>query len=299
MDTDRRTPSTQPLTLAVVALVASLGLAARVAQVGGVDTAAPGALNPKAPNVALAAGLKHAQLVTARTLVRRPRTNAVPILMYHVIGDPPTDAPFPELYVSRADFAGQLRWLASHGFEPVTLRAVWGHWHRGTPLPPKPIVVSFDDGFRDTALIALPLLRQRGWPGVLNLALHHLDVRWGLWTRQVRDLIAAGWEVDAHTLTHPDLTAVDDERLTREVAGSRRALRSRFGVPVDFFCYPSGRYDERVIVAVKRAGFLGATTTVPGLAERDESFTLRRVRVDRSDGLRGFAANLESARTPQ
>lgn len=223
----------------------------------------------------------------------------VPILMYHDLRDPPADVRYPELYVRAADFRSQMKWLQRKGYRPMTLRDLWKHWKRGVPLPAKPIVISIDDGFRSTARVALPALRRRRWPGVLNLALHHLDVRWGLWSRDIRELIAAGWEIDAHTLTHPDLTSVSDVRLTREVAGSRRELQRRFGVPVDFFCYPSGRYDERVIEAVRRAGFLGATTTLDGLAVRDERFTLRRIRVNRSDGLVGFASHLEGLESPR
>ena len=214
----------------------------------------------------------------------------VPILMYHVLGDPPAGAPFPDLYVPTSDFGAQLRWLARHGYHPVTLRRVWEHWRRGSPLPLKPVVVSFDDGHRSTAEVALPRLRERGWPGVLNLKTRSLERKWGLRPRQVRALIAAGWEIDAHSITHPDLTAVGDRRLEAEVAGSRAIIRRRFGVAADFFCYPSGRYDGRVIAAVRRAGFLGATTTVDGLADSAELFTLRRVRVARGDGVAGLAA---------
>lgn len=224
---------------------------------------------------------------------RTPGTTRVPILMYHVLGDPRESVPYPELYVRPADFVAQMRWLERNGYQAVTLRAVWEHWHEGAPLPTRPVVVSIDDGFRSTAVVALPELRRRGWPGVLNLALHHLDVSWGLRERQIRELIEAGWEIDAHTLSHPDLTSVGDRQLTQEVAGSRRELQRRFGVPVDFFCYPAGRYDDRVVAAVRRAGFLGATTTLDGLADRDEPFTLRRVRVNRSDGVAGMVSSIE------
>jgi peptidoglycan/xylan/chitin deacetylase (PgdA/CDA1 family) len=109
---------------------------------------------------------------------------------------------------------------------------------------------------------------------------------------RIRKLIAAGWEIDAHTITHPDLTTVDDARLRYEVAGSRKEIRRRFHVPVDFFCYPSGRYDTRVISEVKRAGYFGATTTNEGFARPPSFFTLSRVRVNGSDGIAGFAAKL-------
>jgi peptidoglycan/xylan/chitin deacetylase (PgdA/CDA1 family) len=220
------------------------------------------------------------------------RSTPVPILMYHVIADPPPGAPYPDLFVRPSDFARQMRWLAHNGYEAVTLRAVWEHWHRGARLPKRPIVLSFDDGYRSVAHAALPAMRELGWPGVLNLTVKNLQVRGGLSARQVRRLIAAGWEIGAHTLTHPDLTSIGDRQLEREVAGSRRELRRRFDVPVDFFCYPAGRYDARVIAAVRRAGYLGATTTLDGLATPSEPYELRRVRVSRGDAIARFATKL-------
>ena len=73
----------------------------------------------------------------------------------------------------------------------------------------------------------------------------------------------------AHTLTHPDLTTVDDATLEAEVAGSRKLLRKRLGVPITAFCYPAGRNDARVRAAVKDAGFTTATTVEPGIASSE------------------------------
>ncbi|MGH3078616.1 MAG: polysaccharide deacetylase family protein [Gaiellaceae bacterium] len=258
---------------------------------------------PAAWRLVLGAALALAVALSPGTARSAPTGDAardphVAILMYHVLGDPPAGAPFPDLYVRTTDFVAQLRWLGRHGYHPVTLRRVWEHWRRGSPLPSKPVVVSFDDGHRSTAEVALPRLRERGWPGVLNLKTLSLARAWGLRPRQVRLLIAAGWEIDAHSITHPDLTAVGDRQLVAEVAGSRGEIRRRFGVPANFFCYPSGRFDGRVIAAVRRAGFLGATTTLDGLADPNELFTLRRVRMGRSDGVSGLAAHLARLSQP-
>jgi peptidoglycan/xylan/chitin deacetylase (PgdA/CDA1 family) len=228
----------------------------------------------------------------APTATEQNRPTAVPVLMYHVVADPRGDAPYPELFVNPGDFRRQMDWLARHGYRAVTLRAVWDHWHRGAPLPRRPVVVTFDDGYRSVIRSALPTMHERRWPGVLNLAVKNLHVRGGLNERQVRRLLRAGWELDAHSVSHPDLTSLGAAQLEHEVAGSRRELRRRFGVPVDFFCYPSGRYDRRVIAAVRRAGFLGATTTVEAFATPQRPFELSRVRVDRSDGVAGLAAKL-------
>jgi peptidoglycan/xylan/chitin deacetylase (PgdA/CDA1 family) len=231
------------------------------------------------------------QPATERANSARP----VPILMYHVIAKAPAGAPYPQLYVGEADFASQMRWLDRHGYRAVTQRDVWNHWHRGAALPRKPIVISFDDGYRSVAEAALPHLRSRAWPGVLNLTVKNLRVAGGLSEFDVRRLLSSGWELASHTLTHPDLTGLHNAALTRELKKSREVLQRRFGVPVDFFCYPAGRYDSRVIRAVRRAGYLGATTTVEGLARPDEPYELRRIRVSGSDGVAGLARALGSA----
>ncbi len=205
----------------------------------------------------------------------------VPVLMYHVIGTPPASAPYPNLFVSRQLFAAQIAGLARAGYQAVTLDRVWQAWHGRAALPARPIVLSFDDGYLGDFGAAMPILRRHRWPGVLNLLVANLHRHgWGLRTWMVQRMIRAGWEVDSHTLTHPNLTTVSRAQLWREVHGARLVLRRLFHVPVRFFCYPSGAYDRAVIAAVRRAGYLGATTELPGLAERSQPFTLARVRVD-------------------
>jgi len=212
----------------------------------------------------------------------------VPILMYHAIGAAPGGAPYPELYVRDSDFTGQVRWLANHGYHAVTLRRVYDYWHSGRPLPAKPLVLSFDDGYLGDLTVALPVLAQRSWPGVLNLHIGNLaPVR-------VRKLLRAGWEVDSHTFTHSDLTALSGGRLRRDVAGSRIWIQKVLGVRADFFCYPAGKYDAAVVQAVRDAGYLGATTVEEGLARPSQGlYTLNRIRVNGSDGVAGLARKLE------
>ena len=110
----------------------------------------------------------------------------------------------------------------------------------------------------------------------------------------MRRLIRASWEIDAHTITHADLTALEGEALEREVAGSRRAIRRAFGVPVDFFCYPSGRYDVSADHCRSKGRLPRSDDDQFGLARASEPFTLDRVRVNGSDGMDGFAAKLDA-----
>jgi len=211
--------------------------------------------------------------------------------MFHVINSAPAGTPYPELWVPGPTFTAEMRALARAGFHGVTLRQVFDYWRDGVALPSRPIVVSFDDGYASQSEQAAPALAALHWPGVLNLEVNNLR-NGGLRPAQVRKLIAAGWEIDAHTLTHPDLTTVDAARLRTEVAGSRAAIRREFGVPVDFFCYPSGRFNAAAQTAVRAAGYLGATTTQPGLARPARPFTLNRVRVNASDTPQSLIARL-------
>jgi peptidoglycan/xylan/chitin deacetylase (PgdA/CDA1 family) len=169
--------------------------------------------------------------------------------------------------------------LARAGYHAVTLDTVYRAWHGRGSLPVHPIVISFDDGYASQYQHARATLDRLHWPAVLDLEVGNVAAKGGLSRAQVARLVRDGWEVAAHTLTHPDLTTVDAARLRREVAGSRRWLQHAFDVPVRFFCYPAGRYDARVEAAVRRAGFEGATTTRQGVASpHDDPFALPRVR---------------------
>ncbi len=219
-----------------------------------------------------------------------PYTGPVPILEYHVLGGAPAGATYPELYVSRSDFSRQMDWLDFHGYEAVTLDQVEKAWYHGGTLPPKPVVLSFDDGYRPQFTFALPELRRHGWAGLLNLKAEGSD----LYTSNVEAMLRAGWELAAHTIHHLDLTTLDASQLRKEVAGSRAILHRKYGVPIDNFCYPAGRYDDTVIAAVKAAGYVGATTEVPGYASRERPYELARFEILGSSGVSGLAADLAS-----
>ena len=213
--------------------------------------------------------------------------------MYHLVAVAPDGAPYPARDVAPAAFAAQMRYLKGHGYHPVTLRRVYDYWHGLGDLPDGPVVLSFDDGYLCDYAVVAPILARYDWPAVLNLTARTIQPGGDLSPDQVTVLVRLGWEIDAHSLDHADLTALADDQLRKEVAGSRTALRTALHVPVDFFCYPSGRYDDQVIAEVQSAGYLGATTTEPGFATPDAPFTLRRQRVGPGMTLDRFGALLK------
>ena len=211
-----------------------------------------------------------------------PGNATVPILMYHVINPPPAGAPFPELYVPADEFAQQMEALKSAGWHAVTMDQLRANWTRGAPLGPgKPVVITFDNGYSSQYTNALPVLKRLGWPGVENIQLLGLPPsQGGLTDPQVRGLLAAGWELDTQGMTHADLVRLDAAGLQYQIAHARQLLRSRYGVAVNWFCYPSGHYDSTVIDAVRTAGFVGSTTVIPGWASRgNDAYRLPRLRV--------------------
>lgn len=220
----------------------------------------------------------------------KPYAGPVPILEYHVLGAPPEGAPYPELYVGRTDFEKQMDWLEEHGYEAVTLEQVEEAWYHSGKLPPKPVVISFDDGYRPQYTFALPTLRKHGWAGVLNLKAEGSE----LYESNVEAMIAAGWELAAHTIHHLDLTELGPEELKEEVAGSRRILQKEFKAPVNNFCYPAGKFDQTVVEAVEAAGYTGATTEISGFASKDAPFELARLEILRESHVAGLAADLKN-----
>ena len=216
---------------------------------------------------------------------------SVPILMYHHVA--PVRKGSPLLYVSPTQLAAQLAYLQGHGYHVVTLQQLYDAWMNGGSLPAKPVVLSFDDGYPDQYRYAAPLLRRFGDPAVLNLIVHNLG---GAFTQaMVAQMIAWGWELDSHTISHRDLARLSPGQLRHELVGSRNLLRRSFGVTVNFFCYPGGVHDAKVVAAVRKAGYLAATSIQYGLADPTELFSLPRIVVYWGESQSRFGARLRAA----
>jgi peptidoglycan/xylan/chitin deacetylase (PgdA/CDA1 family) len=213
----------------------------------------------------------------------------VPILVYHHVT--PVLGGSPLLYVSPTQFASQLAHLHSYGYHVVTLRQAYDAWTTGAALPAKPVILSFDDGYQDQYFYAAPLLRRYHYQGELYVVVGNLGA--AIHVDMVKQMIKWGWEIGSHSITHPDLRRLSASALHRELVGSRNVLRRLFHVPIDFFCYPGGNYNAGVAAAVRKAGYLAATTTEFGRAEPPRFFTLPRITVWWGESLKRFAAHLQ------
>jgi len=220
--------------------------------------------------------------------------NHIPILMYHVLAD--YSGPLEQLYVSPSVFRRQLEYLQEEGFHTVTMGEVLAHWTKDSPLPEKPIVLTFDDGYTSMFTEAFPILREFGYKGTFYLHTSKINTAGGLTSEMVRQMAESGMEIGCHTVSHPDLTKLSPSRLQREVQASKEFLEELTGSPVLTFAYPSGRYNQKVKAAVQDAGYLSAVTTEYGLAHSGQDpLVLSRLRINKSDGLEGFKKKISQA----
>jgi peptidoglycan/xylan/chitin deacetylase (PgdA/CDA1 family) len=291
--------------MAVVALLllAAAAVAAVAIAVGGSSSSAGSGgakARARAHTSSGTAGANTTRFAGGAPLVAGARgRQAVPILMYHVIAAPPAGAAFPGLYVAPEEFAGQMQALKSAGWHAVTLDQVQASWSRDVPLGPgKPIVLSFDNGYNSQYTQALPVLKRLGWVGVENIQLSGLPPsQGGLGEDQVKGLLAAGWELDTQGFSHADLPTLDAQALHYQVASARSVIQHRYHVQVNWFCYPSGHYNNTVIEAVRAAGYQGSTTVVPGWARPNgDPYRMPRLRVLGGTEPQALLAQLASIR---
>ena len=222
----------------------------------------------------------------------------VPILMYHYISEPPPGADIyrRDLSVTPANFEQQLRYLAENGYTTITLKDLVYHLTQGYPLPERPVILTFDDGYQDNFFHAYRLLRCSKSVGTFFLITSFIDenrpgyLTWG----QVRVMRQGGMEFGSHTYTHPDLRGQSVDYLVWQIVGSQEAIAERIEEPVRFFSYPAGSYDQQVIDVLRSAGFWAAVTTQQGDEQTSDGlFELKRIRIRGDDTLEQFAAKLE------
>jgi len=232
------------------------------------------------------------------------RSVRLPILMYHYISIPPADADDyrrnlsldPEIFDQHLDF------LQEQGYTTIYLQDLISYLQTGQPeLPEKPIILTFDDGYRDNYDNAFPALRDRGMKGTFFIITDFADfaatnpdyARYATWD-MLREMDEAGMEIGSHSRDHPDLKGKDDDFLVWQALGSSQTIEANLGKKPRVLAYPFGSYDENVIRVFHSAGFWGAVTTQPGVEHDNQHlFEMTRLRISNVTGVPELAAILE------
>jgi peptidoglycan/xylan/chitin deacetylase (PgdA/CDA1 family) len=212
------------------------------------------------------------------------RSVQTPILMYHYLSVPPPDANLYRLDLSVPPdlFEQHLIRMQTEGYTTISLYELLAHLTQGAPLPDKPVILTFDDGYRDNYEHAFPLLRQYGMKATFFVVTDFIDeqrpeyLTWGM----VRKMYAAGMSIESHGRNHVSLRGKDADYLVWQALGSLETIQAAIGVRPRFVSYPAGEYDQLTIDIFRSANFWAGITTIQGAThESDKLFELRRVRI--------------------
>ena len=187
-------------------------------------------------------------------VMQGPNEVIVPILLYHHIGVPQSASPY---YISPIDFERQIYLLREWGYQTISVELLVRAIKQGAELPPKPIILTFDDGSESTFTTALPIMQKYGFTGTAYIVYNYVGISAYMNVDQIRGLYAAGWEIGSHSISHVDLT-VRSDRQKDEIVDSRIKLQALLDVPILTFAYPFGAYNSDSVHYAHFAGYSAA-----------------------------------------
>jgi peptidoglycan/xylan/chitin deacetylase (PgdA/CDA1 family) len=198
----------------------------------------------------------------------------LPVLAYHAVCNRKVSANC----VKTEQFRDQMLHLVQAGYKTVSFEDLF-RWEMGIrPMPEKPVIVTLDDGYANNFTNAFPILRQLNLKATVFLVSDWVGKKGFLTWEQVRYMGQYGIEFGAHTMTHPNLTKVDEKQLQEEVSGCKREIEKQLGKPVLAFAYPYGKFNPAVEETVRANGYAFAVSGISGYAEpMVESHHLKRV----------------------
>ena len=229
----------------------------------------------------------------------------IKVLMYHRIVEDEIVSRISDLCLHKEDFRRHLKLLERFGFTPITLNDYSLSLGGELTLPKKPIILTFDDGYRDTYEIAFPLLQEFGMKAVIfvlgdrSININRWDAENGMPAatlmdaRQIVEMHSAGLEIGSHSMTHARLTEIPQDRLWEEIQRSRMVLEILLNAPVQSFSYPYGLVNDIVEQVVIDAGYsfgCGVYSGPPIFGARP--YQIRRLEIGNSTGGVGFMTRI-------
>lgn len=190
----------------------------------------------------------------------RARQAKVPVMMYHDI------LPEKQVFfdVTPEEFQQHLDLIQQKGLTPISLDQLVNHLRTGAPLPEKPILLTFDDGYEGHYTYVYPLLKKYSYPAVFSIYTVKVGQKLGrssLTWEQLKEMVADPLvTIASHSVNHKIMPGLTEAELQRETVESKQILESQLGIPIRYFTYPEGKYDPLVANAVQAAGYSAALT---------------------------------------
>jgi len=205
------------------------------------------------------------------------------------------------LAVKVDNFEKQVRYLSDKCYTPISFDDLYKSMRGNVTLPKKPLIITFDDGYLDNYTYAFPILKKYGFTATIFLATDYIDntVNFDLvpasqggrnilsW-KEVNELSEAGWSFGSHTCSHSILTEISIELAKDEIASSKSRIEMQTGKAVTSFCYPAGKFNDRIKGLVKQSGYRTACTEIMPNEKKEDLFSLERIGIYRGDSLSIF-----------
>jgi peptidoglycan/xylan/chitin deacetylase (PgdA/CDA1 family) len=258
-------------------------------------TTSPPAGSTASPQAVLSSIPTHAKMIslapspTPDWAWNPPGEVVAPILIYHHIAK---REPANRYFLSPAIFEAQMVALQHWGYTSIPLSLLVQALSEGAYLPPRPVVITFDDGYREVYTHAFPIMQRLGFSGVVYMIAGQVGVGKYMAPAELGELAAAGWEIGSHGWTHTSLRS-PAAKLPREIDESRLALEELLAVPVETFAFPYGLTSKYVTGLVKEAGYQSAVGLGGSFRHTKKTrYYLSRIEVRSNFDMKRFASLL-------
>lgn len=232
---------------------------------------------------------------TATWAIVGPGEVIAPVLLYHHVD---AENSSPRYNVMPEVFAAQMQALDDWGYTTITATQLIQAITQGIQLPPRPIVITFDDGHNSVYETAFPIMQEHGFFGVTYIVANRLKSDGFTGVEKLKEMISAGWEVGSHSYTHSDLT-LDRSIAFTEIFVSRDTLTQSLSQPVKTFAYPFGKFDQYIGDRTGRWGYIGAVGLGTGYTHNLYSiYYLQRMEVEGTYDMEKFASMLPWSSPP-
>lgn len=216
-------------------------------------------------------------------------TLSIPVLNYHSVAVDPGNI----VVITPEKLEEQMAYLSKNGYEPLTLADFFLILEGRKEPPPKPVLLTFDDGYADNYTHAMPILQKYGFPATMFMSPGTIGDGYYVSWEQAKEMKEAGWDIQPHGMTHPHLPKLGAEAQEQEIADARKLIEEHLGVTADVYCYPYGEYNRDTLKILEKLGFRYAFTIRQGKTDASQpGFELKRIFVNGEASLQSWIRSL-------